>query len=102
MARKWSNLNLPGALHYVTGNFLDRMRVFAEPECCRVFPIPRDRGRGPSCLAGKLQSHAFVERLDDLAEDQLCSRKSGKSRISYCSEGLSVVQFSFVPRSEER
>ncbi len=24
MARKWSNLNLPGALHYVTGNFLDR------------------------------------------------------------------------------
>ena len=23
MARKWSNLNLPGALHYVTGNFLD-------------------------------------------------------------------------------
>ena len=21
MARKWSNLNLPGALHYVTGNF---------------------------------------------------------------------------------
>jgi hypothetical protein len=24
MDRKWSNLNLPGALHFVTGNFLDR------------------------------------------------------------------------------
>jgi hypothetical protein len=28
MARKWSHLNLPGALHYVTGNFLDRATVF--------------------------------------------------------------------------
>jgi hypothetical protein len=25
MARKWSNQNLPGALHYVTGNLLDRV-----------------------------------------------------------------------------
>jgi hypothetical protein len=37
MARKWSNLNLPGALHYVTGNFLDRAPVFTDPECCKVF-----------------------------------------------------------------
>jgi len=37
MARKWSNLNLPGALHYVTGNFLDRARVFTDHECCKVF-----------------------------------------------------------------
>ena len=37
MARKWSNLNLPGALHYVTGNFLDRIPVFTDPECCKVF-----------------------------------------------------------------
>ena len=37
MARKWSNLNLPGALHYVTGNFLDRTAVFTDPECCKVF-----------------------------------------------------------------
>ncbi len=37
MARKWSNLNLPGALHYVTGNFLDRTPVFTDPECCKVF-----------------------------------------------------------------
>jgi len=27
MARKWSNLNLPGALHYITGNFLNRTPV---------------------------------------------------------------------------
>jgi len=34
MARKWSNLNLPGVLHFVTGNFLNRARVFSDPECC--------------------------------------------------------------------
>src|SRR6266850_757830 len=37
MARKWSNLNLPGALHFVTGNFLDRTPVFTEPACCHAF-----------------------------------------------------------------
>ncbi len=37
MAREWSNLNLPGALHYITGNFLDRTPVFTDPECCKVF-----------------------------------------------------------------
>jgi len=25
MARKWSNANLPGALHFVTGNFFNRL-----------------------------------------------------------------------------
>jgi REP element-mobilizing transposase RayT len=34
MARKWSNLNIPGALHYVTGNFLNRLPVFTDPACC--------------------------------------------------------------------
>ena len=37
MARKWSNLDLPGALHFVTGNFLNRVPVFSEPECCSAF-----------------------------------------------------------------
>jgi putative transposase len=37
MARKWSNLNLPGALHYVTGNFLGRTPVFTDPNCCKIF-----------------------------------------------------------------
>jgi REP element-mobilizing transposase RayT len=37
MARKWSNLNLPGALHFVTGNFLDRTKVFTERVCCHSF-----------------------------------------------------------------
>ena len=37
MARKWTNLNIPGALHYVTGNFLNRLPVFAEPDFCRLF-----------------------------------------------------------------
>jgi REP element-mobilizing transposase RayT len=37
MARKWSNLNLPEALHFVTGNFLDRVPVFKQEKCCEAF-----------------------------------------------------------------
>lgn len=37
MARKWSNLNLPGALHFVTGNIINRLPVFSEAECCEAF-----------------------------------------------------------------
>src|SRR2546423_9068381 len=37
MARKWSNQNLPGALHFVTGNFLDRIPVFDQEACCQFF-----------------------------------------------------------------
>jgi putative transposase len=37
MARKWSNQNLPGALHFVSGNFLDRLPVFSQPRCCKSF-----------------------------------------------------------------
>jgi REP element-mobilizing transposase RayT len=37
VARKWSNLNLPGALHFVTGNVLDRARIFTESGLCAAF-----------------------------------------------------------------
>jgi REP element-mobilizing transposase RayT len=37
MARKWSNLNLPGSLHYLTGNLLNRTPVFTQPSCCTAF-----------------------------------------------------------------
>ncbi len=37
MVRKWSNLNLPGALHFVTGNCINRLPVFTEPTCCNAF-----------------------------------------------------------------
>jgi putative transposase len=37
MARKWSSLNLPGALHFVTGNFPDRTPVFNQEACCQSF-----------------------------------------------------------------
>ena len=33
-----SNLNLAGALHYATGNCINRLPVFTEPEC-EVFPM---------------------------------------------------------------
>ena len=37
MAKKWSNLNLAGALHFVTGNFINRLPVFVESACCQAF-----------------------------------------------------------------
>lgn len=37
MARKWSNLNIPGALHFVTGNLRDRIPIFRQERCCREF-----------------------------------------------------------------
>jgi putative transposase len=37
MARKWSNVNLPGALHFVTGNFLNRVPLFNDSACCEAF-----------------------------------------------------------------
>src|SRR2546426_9567304 len=37
MGRKWSNQNLPGALHFVTGNFLHRVPIFKQEACCQSF-----------------------------------------------------------------
>lgn len=37
MARKWSNQNLPGALHFVTGNLLNRIPAFQRDDCCHGF-----------------------------------------------------------------
>ena len=37
VARKWSNRNLPGALHFVTGNVLDRTRIFTDSTLCIAF-----------------------------------------------------------------
>src|SRR4030095_5077833 len=43
MARKWSNLNLPGALHFVTGNLIDRVPAFThEATCLGFFEVFRD------------------------------------------------------------
>ncbi len=37
MARKWSNQNLAGALHFVTGNLLNRTPLFTEDAVCQAF-----------------------------------------------------------------
>jgi hypothetical protein len=37
MTQKWSNINLPGALHYVTGNVRHRIPVFQLDRCCAAF-----------------------------------------------------------------
>lgn len=36
MTRKWSNQNLPGALHFVTGNIIDRIPIFKQEHCCQA------------------------------------------------------------------
>ena len=37
MAKKWTNRNTPGALHFVTGNILDRKRIFTQEKYCKAF-----------------------------------------------------------------
>jgi len=37
MVRKWTNDNLAGALHFVTGNVLNRFPIFRREEVCRAF-----------------------------------------------------------------
>jgi REP element-mobilizing transposase RayT len=37
MTKKWSNQNLPGALHFVTGNVLHRIPIFNQHRCCEAF-----------------------------------------------------------------
>jgi REP element-mobilizing transposase RayT len=37
MAKKWSNLNLPGALHYLTGNVVHRVPAFRHEASCKAF-----------------------------------------------------------------
>jgi REP element-mobilizing transposase RayT len=37
MARKWTNKNIPGALHFVTANCLNRLNAFQNERYCRLF-----------------------------------------------------------------
>jgi len=37
MTKKWSNVNLPGALHFLTGNVLHRIPIFKQQCCCKAF-----------------------------------------------------------------
>ncbi len=37
MARKWTNQNIPGALHFITGNIIDRIAVFEQENICLEF-----------------------------------------------------------------
>jgi len=42
VGKKWSNLNLPGALHFVTANVLDRAQIFADASHCSSFLLELD------------------------------------------------------------
>lgn len=37
MAKKWTNENFPGVLHFVTGNVIDRRRIFSIEHNCLAF-----------------------------------------------------------------
>ncbi len=37
MVRKWSNVNLPGALHFLTGNLIHRVPAFKQASSCQAF-----------------------------------------------------------------
>ena len=37
MAKKWTNENFPGVLHFVTGNVVDRRRIFNDERNCVAF-----------------------------------------------------------------
>jgi putative transposase len=37
MGKKWTNQNLPGALHFVTANCHNRARTFRDDQCCQSF-----------------------------------------------------------------
>ena len=37
MTKKWSNLNLPGALHFLSGNVRHRIPLFNHEKCCKAF-----------------------------------------------------------------
>ena len=37
MARKWTNLKIPGALHFITGNIYNRIPIFRRESCCLEF-----------------------------------------------------------------
>ena len=37
MARKWTNQDLAGALHFVTGNVVDRRKIFRREDACVAF-----------------------------------------------------------------
>src|SRR5882757_2779298 len=37
MTQKWSNHNLPGALHFASGNVIHRIQIFRNDNCCKAF-----------------------------------------------------------------
>jgi REP-associated tyrosine transposase len=111
MTRKWSNLNLPGALHFVRGNFLSRIPVFDDPECCYAFVerLKIVNEKWPSRLIAyvlmpdhfHLISNPKDGRIIEFCRDLKSSaakeilRRSQRFRFNQTSEGRQVWQESF-------
>jgi REP element-mobilizing transposase RayT len=60
MGKKWTNENLPGALHYVTGNVHERRPIFASGELAHTFLAVLQR----ECSNCSTKLIAFVVMLD--------------------------------------
>lgn len=111
MARKWSNLNFPGALHFITGNLLNRLPVFLEPACCTAFleNLKRLNHEWPSRLIAFVlmpdhfhlisnprdgRVREFCRDLKSLAAKEIV-RSTRRFEFRKTSEGYQVWQESF-------
>ena len=110
MTRKWSNLNLPDVLHFVTGNFENRLRVFLQDQCCFEFldTLKTLNATSPSKLIGyvlmpdhfHLICNPFDGRIREFCRDLkslAAKRIVGSSGIGFreAAEGHRVWQESF-------
>src|SRR5947208_16618233 len=103
MARKWSNLNLPGALHFVTGNFLQRAPIFTEAACCTAFieELRALNHEWPSKLIAYVlmpdHFHLIANHQDARIKEFIAKLKndSAKSIVDVCK------QFRFDPGADD-
>ena len=127
MARKWSNLNLPGVLHYVTGNVVNRIPVFKQERCCLEFLIilkellqewpsklisyvimpdhfhlivnPRDGDIQGFC--GALKSLGAKKVVELTNDKTLCAREARQGRLDPSSLAREFQGFSTLERLDD-
>jgi putative transposase len=91
MARKWSNQNLPGALHYHTSNFINRTPVFSDFDCCQQFidELKRLNQSWPS----KLIAYVLMPDHFHLISNPRDGRIREYARDLKSRAGLAIVQY---------
>jgi putative transposase len=99
VARKWSNRNLPGALHFLTGNIIHRLPVFEQTSCCAAFidVLAKLKGEWPFKLVAYVlmphHIHLIVNPRDGRVRELAGALKSLASRrIIDDARGLSFLR----------